>query len=75
MIQSKRGAIAIIVHEYKYTKCNTLNIGDIIWKCSKKTCYASVKTDDRPVLLESRGIHNHDSLSLSDIKKLKVSLS
>lgn len=75
VVQSKRGAPAIIVHEYKYTKCNTLNKGDIIWKCPKKTCYASVKTDDRPVLLESRGIHNHNSLSPSDIEKLKVSLT
>jgi len=73
VIKSKRGAPSIIVHDYKYTKCNTLNTGDIIWKCPKKTCYASVKTDDRPVLLESRCSHNHYSLSPSDIKKFKVS--
>lgn len=75
VIQSKRGAPAIIVHEYMYTKCNELNTGDIIWKCPKKTCYASVKTNDRPELLESRGTHKHNPLSSSDIEKLKVSLS
>ncbi|XP_060870098.1 uncharacterized protein LOC132944652 [Metopolophium dirhodum] len=72
LIQSKRGAPAIIVHEYMYTKCNELNTGDIIWKCPKKTCYASVKTNDRPELLESRGTHKHDHLSSSDIEKLKI---
>lgn len=75
VVRSKRDAPAIIVQNYKYTRSKTLNSGDVIWMCPMKTCYASIKTNDQIVILESRGVHKHHSLSSYDIEKLEVSFS
>lgn len=74
-VRSKRGNEAIIVDNYKYTRSKNLGSNDIIWMCPKKTCYASIKTNNKIVISECRGKHKHESLTPYDVHKLKVSFS
>lgn len=75
LVRSKRGNEAIIVDHFKYTRSKNLGSKDIIWMCPKKTCYASIKTNNKLVISEFRGKHQHESLTLYDVHKLKVSFS
>lgn len=58
--KTAKGNIGIVHESFNYRKCNSLTSGEISWRCTNKTCSASLKTCGNIKTVKSKsGSHNH----------------
>ncbi|GLG92910.1 Protein jim lovell [Gryllus bimaculatus] len=75
VILTSRGMPCIIYDSYKYRKFRQTVTGDIIWRCTKKSCLGAVRTNvEQTSILHIKDEHNHPRLDPLKIQELLLSV-
>jgi hypothetical protein len=72
IIATSRGFPCIVLGAYKYRKIRETADGEIVWRCTKKSCLAQVRTNlEQSKILNVKDHHDHVGLDPYKLHRIK----
>lgn len=72
IIATSRGFPCIVLGSYKYRKIRETANGEIVWRCTKKSCLGQVRTNlEQSKILNVKDYHDHVGLDPYKLHRIK----
>jgi len=72
IIATSRGFPCIVLGSYKYRKIRETASGEIVWRCTKKSCLGQVRTNlEQSKILNVKDHHDHVGLDPFKLHRIK----
>ena len=72
IIATSRGFPCIVLGSYKYRKIRETASGEIVWRCTKKSCLGQVRTNlEQSKILNVKDYHDHVGLDPYKLHRIK----